>query len=89
MNNTKYQLQNFQLLMQNLDISAQNFENGSAEFQFFGCRIPQGSELHQVMHSTEQFTCVVSVSYTPQKTLLINQNSLFAVNVNEIKLNSS
>ena len=42
MNNTKYQLQNFQLLMQNLAISAQNFENFSAEFHFFGCRIPQG-----------------------------------------------
>ena len=42
MNNTKYQLQNFQLLMQNLAISAQNFENFSTEFHFFGCRIPQG-----------------------------------------------
>ena len=42
MNNTKYQSQNFQFLVQNLDISAQKFENFTAEFHFFGCRIPQG-----------------------------------------------
>ena len=42
MNNTKYQSQNFQFLAQNLDILVQKFENLTAEFHFFGCRIPQG-----------------------------------------------
>ena len=42
MNKTKYQSQNFHFLAQNLDISAQKFEIFTAEFHFFGCRIPQG-----------------------------------------------